>query len=54
MFFSHSHFDHFYAQLLMIIAKGGIEGQLVYTIENPDPTYNEWDKCFVQGLYWFP
>ncbi len=49
---TNSRFDEIYAQLLTMIAMGGIKGQVIYKINNPGA--GQWSDCEISGLILHP
>jgi hypothetical protein len=48
---SNVRFKELYAQLLMLIAMGGVKGYVNYTQNTPT---GNWSDCFLNGLYLTP
>lgn len=49
---SHPNFDQLYAQILTMMAMGGIRGYVLYRPINPGA--GQWSDCDIVGFYLFP
>jgi hypothetical protein len=52
LFTSNTYFKEIYAQLLTMMATGGIQAAVIYT-PKATPTIN-WDDCTINGIYLLP
>jgi len=48
---SNSFFKELYAQLLTMVASGGVRASVLYTQNTPT---NNWGDCFITGIYLMP
>ena len=48
---SNARFKELYAQILMLVAMGGVKGYVNYTQNAPT---GNWSDCFLEGLYLTP
>lgn len=51
LFTSNTNYKELYAQILTIVASGGIRASVVFTQNTPT---NNWDDCTITGLYLMP
>jgi hypothetical protein len=51
LYLNHPIFKELYAQLLTMVASGGIQAAVIYTQNTPT---NNWGDCTIDGLYLFP
>ncbi|MEP2990305.1 MAG: hypothetical protein ABJN65_01000 [Parasphingorhabdus sp.] len=52
LFNSHPNFDQIYAQVLTIMATGGIHGRVIFDTINPGA--GQWSDCNILGFYLLP
>jgi len=52
LFTSNANYKELYAQLLLMVANGGIRAAVLYT-PKAVPTQN-WDDCTIEGIYLLP
>jgi len=45
-------YDQLYSQVLTMVATGGIRGQVIYTVVNPEA--GNWGDCKIDGLALYP
>jgi hypothetical protein len=51
LYTTNSFYKELYAQLMLMVANGGIRASVIYTV---NASSNEWSDCTIDGIYLLP